>query len=98
MPKGKKYGGRKAGTPNRTTMALREILNQVMDGYFNSEQFLTDVQALSPRDRLIIMEKLAAYVVPKLQATTIDLNTDKQVTIEDRLIALSGTEVIDKEV
>lgn len=88
--KGKKTGGRKEGTPNKTTSEVRPILSRTVVSYLTSEQFVKDVAALDPKDRLVIMEKYASYVLPKLQATSFELTKETTITIEDKLRALAG--------
>ena len=41
-----------------------------------------DLKALEPKDRLIILEKLMQYIIPKQQAQSIDITslTDEQLT------------------
>lgn len=92
MPTGKKYGGRVAGTPNKTTGAVRAAISKMLDGYFNSKEFEADIKALKPKERVEVMEKFAAYVAPKLQATTLDATIEAKRTIEDKLVSLSGEE------
>ena len=92
MAIGKKYGGRAAGTPNRVTGAVRASIAKMLDGYFGSEQFMEDIAALEPRDRVAAMEKFTAYIAPKLQSATLDMSVEGRVTIEDRLRELSGEE------
>lgn len=50
---------------------------------------LTDFQALEPKDRLAIAEKMMQYAMPKMQATSIGITNESKKTIEDTLIALS---------
>lgn len=90
--KGKKTGGRVKGTPNKLTQAIRECLSQVTSGYYNSERFTNDLDALEPRDRVALMERLTQYIVPKMQSTSIDATVETCRTIEDRLIELSEEE------
>lgn len=92
MAKGKKTGGRVAGTPNKTSAAVRQAISKMLDGYFNSETFVNDIADLDPKDRVAAMEKFAAYVAPKLQTTTLDVAVETKKTIEDRLVELSGDE------
>lgn len=88
--KGKKTGGRQKGTPNKTTSAARPQLARTVSNYLQSEQFQEDFAALEPKDRLLVMEKYASYVLPKLQATTFDIGKETQHTIEDKLRTLAG--------
>lgn len=87
--KGKKTGGRAAGTPNRVTTAVRQVITAAVDGYYHSQQFIDDIRALEPKDRVAVFERLSAYVIPKLQSTTLDTTITTQRTIEDRLLQLS---------
>ena len=92
MAKGKKTGGRKAGTPNKTSAIVRSAIADVVDKYFNSATFESDVADLDPKDRISAMEKLEAYVLPKLQATNLDITNSTEKTIEDKLKELCGEE------
>lgn len=90
MAKGKKTGGRQAGTPNKVSSAVRGAIAKMLDEYFNSDTFINDIAELEPKDRVTAMEKFAAYVSPKLQATTLDMSIENKKTIEDKLLELSG--------
>ncbi len=92
MALGKKTGGRVAGTPNKTSAVVRGAIAKMLDEYFNSETFKTDIAELEPKDRVAAMEKFAAYVAPKLQTTSLDVVTERPKTIEDKLIELSDSE------
>lgn len=92
MAKGKKTGGRQAGTPNKTSATVRGAIAKMLDNYFNSEDFKKDIECLDPKDRVFAMEKFAAYVAPKLQTTTLDMTVENKKTIEDRLVELSDDE------
>ena len=88
--KGKKTGGRAKGTPNKTSGVVRAAIAKVLDEYFNSETFLSDIAELDAKDRVAIMEKFASYTTPKLQATTLDMTMESKKTIEDKLSELSN--------
>ena len=90
--KGKKTGGRTAGTPNKTTASIRELLADHWKRYQESGQFQRDLDALDPRDRAVIMEKYAAYIAPKMQATAVDISvrTAKDDPVIQRLRELCG--------
>lgn len=90
MAKGKKTGGRQAGTPNKVSAEIRGVIGQLLDNYFNSEDFENDIKALKPVERVAIIEKFTGYVTPKLQAATLDAKVEKTKTIEDKLLELSG--------
>jgi len=60
--KNKKTGGRRAGTPNRTTAELREALQSFIDA--NIDQLQDDFDALEPEKRLTFFEKIVKMVLP----------------------------------
>lgn len=90
MARGKKTGGRVAGTPNKASSAVRSAIAKMLNEYFDSETFAEDIAALKPAERVTAMEKFAAYVAPKLQSTSLDVATESRKTIEDQLMELSG--------
>lgn len=72
-----RLGGREKGTPNRVTANVKDWISQVIDK--NKVQMERDLKALSPKDRLLMLEKLMQYVVPK-QKTEMEI---RQITVED---------------
>jgi len=71
-----KTGGRKAGTPNKFTETLKDFVLGLIDD--NRVQMQKDLKALSPKDRLFVLEKFMQYVLPKQQAITADLSVEEQ--------------------
>ena len=67
-------GGRKKGTPNKVTSSLREWVNALIDS--NREQIESDLKELEPKDRLMVLERLLSYVLPKMQNVDTSLNFD----------------------
>lgn len=65
MSKGKKTGGRQKGTPNKVTSTLRNWLLEVIND--NRDLIVDDLQTLDPLQRLVFIEKLLPYVLPKVQ-------------------------------
>lgn len=76
-----RLGGRAKGTPNRVTASVKDWISQVIDK--NRRQMERDLKALSPKDRLLMLEKLMQYVVSK-QKTEMEI---RQVTVEDEIKA-----------
>lgn len=68
--KGQKTGGRNAGTPNKITKELREIIKDILDD--NVEQIKKDFDSLKPKDRVTLYIDLLQYGLPKLQGVTIE--------------------------
>lgn len=91
MAIGKKTGGRKKGTPNKSTTLGKEVIISLLADYSDSGLMTSDFMALEPKDRLVIAERLLQYTMPKMQATAIDLNSsNRDKTIEERLAELAG--------
>lgn len=85
-----KSGGRRKGTPNKITGAVREILSRNTVEYFSSEEFRKDMADLDPKDRIWANIKVAEFTIPKPQTISLDVAEGTKVTIEDRLRELSG--------
>lgn len=97
MAKGKKTGGRTAGTPNKRTAAIREVVTNLIEEYSGKGQMMEDLAELDAKDRLMVVVRLAEYVIPKLQSTTLDVAAETKKTIEDRLIELTEEDDEDEE-
>lgn len=87
---GQRIGGRQKGTPNIVTAGTRQAICRAWEEYVSTGRFETDLEALSEYDRLVLMERLANYTVPKLKSIDLDAKVSTQVTIEERLRQLSG--------
>ena len=70
--KGKKTGGRVQGTPNTITADLRMKINALVENQIDHIE--ADLQALEPKERLMIVEKFLSYCLPKLQAQSFDID------------------------
>lgn len=73
LPKGhtNNANGRPKGSPNKTSKELREHISQFISHNLNTMQ--NDFDTLeSPKDRLMFMERLFQYTMPKLQAQSIE--------------------------
>ena len=61
---GKKYGGREAGTPNKVTTEVKEIISQIIKTEStNISQYMADIE--KPETKLKILIGLLPYVLPK---------------------------------
>ena len=58
-----RLGGREKGVPNKVTGTLRDFVVNLIDQ--NREQIEKDLIALTPKERLQIIEKFMQYVLPK---------------------------------
>ena len=89
MAYGKKTGGRQKGTPNKTTAFSKQVIQEIVSDYTNSENLMNDLAALEPKERLDVMIKLMGFITPKPQSVDMALTTEKVKTIEDTLAELS---------
>lgn len=74
---GKKFGGRKKGTPNKDIKILRERINNLLDNHFGELE--EDFKSLTPKERIDAYIKLLEYAVPKLSRTEISNKPFKQI-------------------
>tara|TARA_B100001939_G_C16598504_1_gene469983 strand:+ start:217 stop:462 length:246 start_codon:yes stop_codon:yes gene_type:complete len=72
---GKKYGGRKKGTPNRMTKELRSILKDII--YQELNDIEKRFEELEPKTRIELLIKMMPFVLPKTNA--ISHNTDEPI-------------------
>jgi hypothetical protein len=66
MARGFKTGGRQAGQPNKLTAELREILSDIIREEL--EALPERLNELETKDRLVLLEKFTAYVLPKMES------------------------------
>lgn len=85
----KKFGGRKKGTPNKVTQITRSLINDMAEQM--RPQILQDIANLEPAERVKVFIKLCEFLVSKPQSVSLDLMTERKITIEDKLLALSQT-------
>ncbi|KAA6319919.1 hypothetical protein EZS27_030246, partial [termite gut metagenome] len=67
--------GRPKGKPNKVTMETREWIKQLIDK--NRGQIERDLEALDPKDRILAIEKLMQYTVPKMQSVEAKIDFNK---------------------
>lgn len=78
MATGFKTGGRSAGTPNKTTSELRNIIQSFLDK--NVEELQKNFDLLEPKDKLSFIEKMLQYSLPKMNSVKMDLeNTPREI-------------------
>jgi hypothetical protein len=65
----KKYGGRKAGTPNKSTQGLANYLDE--RGFFLPDKIIDTFDLLTPEKRVDLLLKLMEYVYPKRKSVEI---------------------------
>lgn len=88
--KGKKTGGRKAGTPNKVSAPIRAAISGRLEAYVSSGDFEKDFALLDGKERLDVFVKLTGYVVPKPLSVDIDGRVDTSSSeLDAMLLALS---------
>ena len=89
MAKGYKTGGRKKGTPNKHTAFSKAVITEILNDYTSSGQFRKDLEELDADKRLDKIIKIMAFDIPKPQAVDVNITSNMQKTIEDKLVELS---------
>lgn len=81
---GTKSGGRKKGTPNKKTAAIRECLADLADNNRHKVQKWLDQTALDdPKGALQLYLQLCEYVLPKLARTELVGDDKKPISVID---------------
>jgi hypothetical protein len=83
--------GRPVGAKNRVNAELREWVLQTVNN--NKAQFLKDLAEVEPEKRLMIIEKLISFVLPKPQSIELDLSMEYKYL--ERLLKNAPAEAID---
>ncbi len=71
-----KTGGRTKGTPNKITSEIKEIFKEIIE--CNLPQLQNDILELSPKERIDVLLRLSEFVIPKLQRSNIDVESEKR--------------------
>ncbi len=86
-----KTGGRQKGSENKVTKLNKLIITDMLQDYHDSGLMAQDFMELEPKDRISCAEKMMQYVLPKMQATSVDFgNAPTKITIEQELRTLSA--------
>ena len=73
----KKKGGRQAGTPNKASNQVKEVVESLLTDPSNVDRLKVEFSKLSGRDFLKAWTDLMPYVVPRLQSASLDIDLDK---------------------
>lgn len=87
---GQKFGGRKKGTPNKSTSEIRDWLTSFLENQFDNLE--ETFESLSDKEKLNILVKLMPYVLPKITEETFPNPTDEKKEYD--LSKLDNDEVI----
>ena len=83
--KKQKTGGRKKGTPNKTTAEVREILTAVLSDVIDKETILADLKKLDPKDRLQAVDRLLKHILPAPMDELLKLSDDDLDRLADHI-------------
>ena len=64
-----KTGGRKAGTPNKFSLPMREFISAFLER--NAVHLQKDWDQLDAAQRLVMFEKLLRFIVPPMQSVDV---------------------------
>lgn len=82
---GKKFGGRRKGTPNKTTTEIRQAFNELISSKLPElSKWLDEVAKDNPEKALDIIIKFSDFIIPKLQRTEISIDPVRLMTPEQR--------------
>lgn len=100
--KGSKTGGRKAGTPNRKTNDVIELINNKYPN-FNPILSLIEIsqdQNIDLNIRTSCLKEIASYMFPKRKAIEIDANVNQEVVSNNEIspsLKLKIDEILKKD-
>lgn len=103
MAAGYKTGGRTLGIPNKPKPSQKIVhgfISDFVDDYFSSGRFEDDFNALTdPRDKISVVEKLINYIIPKQNASKVDLTAKDKVdkSFVENLAALAAENQTNKK-
>ena len=82
LPKGRTNNpaGKPIGSNSKPVGDLRRWVGEFIEG--QRDQIVSDWQALEPKDRIVMFEKLMRFVLPTLQATTLQTDFHKMTDAE----------------
>ena len=89
-----KSGGRQKGTPNRVTSDTKLWIKSLIDD--NRDVFETDLKIIDPDKRLSILEKMMAYVVPKLSSVDVQTQINAEYEALERLLRATPDDAIER--
>ena len=85
---GGRHGGRQKGTPNKITKGMRDIFSDAWEKYYESGDFKRDLEYLEPQERIVVMEKYAQYITPKMKSVESTTTVKLDANITTHLLSL----------
>lgn len=88
-----RLGGRKKGTPNKSTSDLKNWLSGVLND--NRNQFEKDLKDLLPEERIKVLSGLFNYIIPKQQSLSVEEQIQNETESLSRWLEQAPEEAID---
>jgi len=88
-----KSGGRKAGTPNKSTQDMRAWINELLND--SRDLMILDLGKLEPKDRLMILEKFMQYAIPRMQSLSIEGQLAAEYSSLEKLLNIAPDKAIE---
>jgi hypothetical protein len=86
-----KLGGKKKGTENKTTSAIKEAYQKLIENNLdNLTDWLKQIAASNPEKAIYILSDLSEYVIPKLART--DITSGDEPIKQDLTILVDNSE------
>ena len=86
--------GRPRGKPNKVTIPLREFVSELIND--NRKTIKADLGKIDPQQRLVIIERLMAFVIPKMQSIDASVQIAEEYNQLERLLNAAPDEAIQK--
>ena len=88
-----RLGGRKKGTPNKSSSELKTWLSGVLSD--NRSQFEKDLKTLLPEERVRILSGLFVYVMPKQASLSVEEQISNETEALSRFLKEAPDEAIE---
>ena len=85
--------GRMKGKPNRLTSSLRDKIQMIVNNRIDNID--SDLEGLEPKDRIVILERLIQYIIPKQQAITVEAQIQAEYASLEVLLSNAPEEAIE---
>ena len=86
--------GRPKGKPNRVTADVKKFIETLVCN--NLSKMERDINKLEPKDRLIIIERLLQYTIPKQQSVSVEAQIQAEYASLERLLKTAPDEAINE--
>ena len=86
--------GRPNGAGNKTASDLKTWITQLIES--NKEQFETDLKTVDPEKRLLLMEKLMNFIIPKMQSVSVEAQINAEYQALEKLLETAPAEAIEQ--